>query len=90
MKNNKTEIVQSLLKETNGRFFSVEFIKKDGTPRRMLARLGVRKNLKGVGLAYVPEERGNMVVYDMVKRQYRTISMDTVIKIKINGVEVNL
>ena len=37
----------SIVAESNGRFVSVTFIKKDGTERTMLCRLGVTKYLKG-------------------------------------------
>lgn len=35
-----------------GKFFTVTFIKKDGTIRKMNARLGVTKGLTGKGMAY--------------------------------------
>jgi len=37
----------SIVAASNGRFVSVTFIKKDGTERSMLCRLGVTKHLKG-------------------------------------------
>ena len=37
----------SIVASSNGRFVSVTFIKKDGTERTMLCRLGVTKYLKG-------------------------------------------
>ena len=40
--------------QTNGRFFSVSFVKKDGTERRMIARQGVKNNIKGIGLRFDP------------------------------------
>ena len=65
---------------TNGRFFSVSFIKKDGTERRMTARLGVKKNIKGVGLKFNPSDHNLMVVYDIHKRAYRMINLSTIFK----------
>jgi hypothetical protein len=68
--------------QTNGRFFSVSFIKKDGTERRMTARLGVKKNIKGVGLKFNPSDHNLMVVYDVHKRAYRMINLLTIFKFK--------
>ena len=65
---------------TNGRFFSVSFIKKDGTERRMTARLGVKKGIKGVGLKFNPSDHNLMVVYDIHKRAYRMINLLTIFK----------
>ena len=67
---------------TNGRFFSVSFVKKDGTERRMTARLGVKKNIKGVGLKFNPSDHNLMVVYDVHKRAYRMINLLTIFKFK--------
>ncbi|WP_193151290.1 hypothetical protein [Sulfurimonas sediminis] len=39
--------VDEIIKSTHGKIFSCEFIKKDGSIRKMVARLGVAKNLKG-------------------------------------------
>ena len=52
-------IVEKLLKETaNKRIFSVTFIKRTtGEVRRMNAMRGVRKGVKGVGLAFEPSEK---------------------------------
>lgn len=67
---------------TNGKFFSVSFIKKDGTERKMTARLGVKKDIKGVGLKFNPTERNLIVVFDIHKRAYRMINLSTIFKFK--------
>lgn len=77
------EKFQNKLKD--GKIFSVVFIKKDGTLREMTARLGVKKHLKGGTLTYNPKEHNNMIVFDMGKKQYRTIPFDRVVKIKANN-----
>ena len=38
---------REILQTTKGKFFTVEFVKKDGTLRKMNCRLGVAKDLKG-------------------------------------------
>lgn len=67
---------------TNGRFFSVSFIKKDGTTRKMTARLGVKKDIKGVGLKFNPTERNLIVVFDVHKKAYRMINLSTILTFK--------
>lgn len=85
-----------LIKDTKGKFFTVTFIKKDGTEREMNARLGVRKYLKGGDLPYNPEEKGLIPVYDVKlgKTQsndaYRMINVATIKKLKIGNNEYNV
>ena len=67
---------------TNGKFFSVSFIKKDGSERKMTARLGVKKDIKGVGMKYDPLERNLIVVFDIHKKAYRMINLSTIFKFK--------
>lgn len=67
---------------TRGRFFSVTFIKKDGSERKMTARLGVRKGVKGVGLKFNTSDKDLMVVYDVRKQAYRMINLLTILNFK--------
>lgn len=70
------------IKKTKGKIFSVTFVKKDGTIRKMTARLGVKKDLKGVGLGFDPTAKQLVVVFDMHKRAYRMINLQTIITFK--------
>lgn len=70
------------IKKTNGKIFSVTFVKKDGTIRKMTARLGVKKDIKGVGLSFDPTAKQLVVVFDMQKRAYRMINLQTIIQFK--------
>lgn len=82
-----------LIYGSKGAMFDVVFIKKDGTPRRMNARLGVKKHLKGGTLKFDPKEKGYVVVYDVqcgLKAQsdddkacYRMINLNTIKSIRI-------
>ncbi len=67
---------------TKGKIFGVTFIKKDGTTRNMTARLGVRKDIKGIGLSFSPDERNLIVVFDMRKKAYRMVNLSTIISIR--------
>ena len=69
----------------NGRIFSANFTKADGSERVMCCRIGVRKNLKGKGLSYDPVKKRMVVVWDMNANGYRTIATDRLNWIKIEG-----
>jgi hypothetical protein len=75
--------IRKAIKSTNGKIFSVEFIKKDGSRRVMLCRTGVKKYLKGVGK---PTNQELQVVFDMHKLQYRSFRYESVVK--FNNLEV--
>lgn len=79
----KAKTIRRMLQ--GGKFFTVTFIKKDGTIRKMNARLGVTKGLTGKGMAYNPIERNLLPVFDMHKQAYRMINADTIQKIKFEG-----
>lgn len=84
--------VIKFIHDTNGRFFSVSFIKKDGSARNMTARLGVRKGIKGTGTYSHTGDihRNNMTVWDTAKRNFRTVPLDRIIWIKIDGQEYSV
>lgn len=72
---------------SKGHIFTVRFIKQDGTIRDMNCRLGVKKNIKGTGNAVSrnPQKYLYVIVYDVKKRAYRMINLNTVVSIKMNG-----
>lgn len=75
-----------LIKEAVGsRFFSVVFIKKDGSERKMTARLGVKKHLRGGEKSFNDEDFNYLTVFDMQAKGYRTINVNTLLSIKVNG-----
>jgi len=65
---------------SNGKIFSVEFIKKDGTKRLMNCRLGVTKYLKGGSSTLNPEKF--ITVYDLQSEGYRAINKESIINVK--------
>jgi len=75
--------VDEVIKSTHGKIFSCEFIKKDGSLRKMVARLGVHKNLKG-GKNGVSEKNSLITVYDMIAGGYRMINLATVQAVRAN------
>lgn len=73
----------SIVAASNGRFVSVTFIKKDGTERSMLCRLGVTKYLKG-GESKLNADQ-YLTVFDVQKEAYRAINKDTILSVKLAG-----
>lgn len=66
----------------NGRLFSVTFKKLDGSERNMVARLDVKKYLKGGSTLYNPASRNNIIVFSMQDGAYRTINIDRLLRVK--------
>jgi hypothetical protein len=81
----KKQEVLEFLRATGGKIFTVVFVKVGGEERVMNCRLGVRKNITGKGMAYDPIARGLLPVYDMQKRSYRMIRLNTVREIRFAG-----
>ena len=81
---------KELIKATNGKFFTVTFIKKDGTERVMNARLGVKVYLKGGQLAYDAESKGLIPVYDVKTGGYRMVNINTITHLKIGKNEYDV
>lgn len=73
-----------LVNSSKGKFFTISFIKKDKTERRMTARIGVKKGVNGQGLKYNPLDFGMKPVYDMANLDWRMINFKTATKLKIN------
>lgn len=79
---------KSLLKSTNGKFFVVTFVKKDGSIRKMVCRFGVTKGVKGTGHAL--KEDSNIVrVYDIQKKEFRSINLETLLTFKCGQMTYN-
>ena len=71
--------VGEALKEVSakGKIFRVNFIARGtGVERVMVCRMGVKKGVKGVGLAFDQSAKGLIPVYDVQKRGYRFISAE--------------
>jgi hypothetical protein len=82
----REELVQKI-KDTKGAYFTVTFIKKDGTERTMNARFGVTKYLKGGSLPYDPISKGLLPVFDQKTGEYRMINTATLLSAKVSGEE---
>ena len=86
MKVNRYKL-DKLIQSTNGRIFSCVFIKKDGTIRTMNCRLKVTRYIKGTGKPISNTSNSYVTVYDLVKKSYRVINLETISNLKIGGKE---
>jgi hypothetical protein len=77
------EAIREAVSKTNGKIFSVSFIKKDNTLRKMTCRVGVTKYLKGGELPYDPIAKGLLSVWDMQANGYRMINLKTIQNISL-------
>ena len=81
----KRDSLLEAIRKTEGKFFSIIFIKKNGELREMTARTGVTKGVNGKGLKFDPIARGLLPVYDAANDGYRMINLETVKAIKIKS-----
>lgn len=82
--------VEKILDESAGKIVGVTFIKKDGSERTLVGRIGKRYTPPpGGGTAAhskaTRRARGHFTIYDMAKGAFRIINMETVIGIRAAG-----
>tara|TARA_R100000664_G_C2701564_1_gene101696 strand:- start:11 stop:298 length:288 start_codon:yes stop_codon:yes gene_type:complete len=82
------EKLQDIVINSNGKLFSASFIKKDGSTRDILCRLGVKSYIKGTGKPSYALKKDNpyQLVFDFNKKGYRVINMETLFKIKFQQI----
>lgn len=80
------ERLRELIESSGNKIFSVDFIKKDGSPRTMVGMLGVKKHLAG-GESTTKHLRYLITCFDMQKKAYRCINLETVKRVRAGGVE---
>jgi hypothetical protein len=84
---NRNEAKEIIL-GTNGKLFSVTFIKKDGSLRDMTCRLGVQKHLKG-GKSTTSHIERLITVFEMIsgisEPRYRNINTETLTRVRVDG-----
>ena len=74
----------SIIEDSNGKFVSVTFTKKDGTLRCLNGRIGVVKHLKG-GKSTVDHDK-YLVLFDVINGGYRCVNRDTIQRVTVDGV----
>ena len=76
----KSDFLADNILNSKGKFFTVEFIKKDGSVRVINGRLGVKKYLKG-GESKLDANK-YITIFDMALKQYRAINRATILSVK--------
>lgn len=87
--------IRQLLDSKHGRIVSVSFVKKDGTPRTMLVQPAAGKyRVKGKDASESAQKAAQtraerypnlLNVWDVDRKAFRSINMDTVTKIVADG-----
>lgn len=78
------DAIQTLLTLARNEIFRISFIKKDGSIRHLVGRKGVTKGVKGVGNKVTANHSNYITVFGM-KEGFRTVNLDTVFEVKIDG-----
>ena len=85
MKTIDKDKAKELINNSNGRIFSATFTKKDFTKRLINARIKVNYKPKTKRKApYDPNKKGLLCVYDMTKKGFRMINIQTLDTLSIN------
>ena len=82
-----------LIRSQGHQIFTVQFVKKNGDLRTMNCRLKVKKHWTtpdGSGGRYKPSDYGLICVFDMQKKGYRTINLETLQTLRIAGTDYSI
>ena len=81
---NRTK-AKELIKESKGLIFSTTFLKKDNTIRTLTSRTGKQyKSKTGKKAPYKPSDYNLIPLYDMRKKAFRMLNLNTLIALSIN------
>ena len=69
--------INNIKKLVGSKIFNVKFLKKNGELRSMTCRLEVKKHLKGGVKKYDTDSLNYLTVFDMQKKAYRTVNLNT-------------
>ena len=78
--------IYNAIYDSKGRFLTVEFIKKNGSLRKINGRLGVKKYLAG-GKSTLDQNKF-IVFYDLAAKGYRAINKNTIVSVKTTGLKI--
>lgn len=73
--------VEAFLRKQVGRFVGLDFVKQDGSERKLNGRLGVHKHLAG-GSSTIDHSMPYLVVYDVKAPGYRAVNLETISRIR--------
>ena len=76
---------------SDGKLFSVTFVKKDGSIRFMTCRTGVKKYRKTLHeIIKTGCDTSLITVFDMQKKEYRSFHQESVLALKMKGQTFNV
>jgi hypothetical protein len=76
---------KELIKQSKGLIFSTTFLKKDNTIRTLTSRTGKQyKSKTGKKAPYKPSDYNLIPLYDMRKKAFRMLNLNTLITLSIN------
>ena len=84
MKTINTTRAKELIKESKGKIFSTTFIKKDNTVRTLTSRTGKQYTPTGNKAPYKAEDYNLIALYDMKKKAFRMLNLNTLLTLSIN------
>lgn len=92
--NKYDDFKQTVSRAVGARFFSVEFTKKDGSLRQMTVQLPAGKKFGGKNSDAAAKRKLSHPnlwnVFDVRKQAMRTINIDTISRISLNGQEIRV
>ena len=75
---------KELIKDSKGKIFSTTFIKKDNTIRTLTSRTGKQYTPTGKAAPYKAENYDLIPLYDMRKKAFRMLNLNTLLTLSIN------
>ena len=72
--------------DSKGRFLTVEFMKKDGSIRKINGRLGVKKYLSGGNSTL--DANKFIIFYDLKNKGYRAINKESILSVYTTGLRI--
>ena len=80
--------LKAMVKSSKGKFFSAEFIKADGSKRKIVARVDCHIGVKGTSNRKQKEHL--IAVYEPKTKGWRTINLDTLQHFKCGNFEFSV
>ena len=75
--------IKAMVKSSKGKFVSAEFIKADGSKRKIVARVGCHIGVKGTSNRKQKEHL--IAVYEPKTKGWRTINLETLLSYSCGG-----
>lgn len=79
-----TTLLQNLIENSNGKFVTVTFTKKNGETRVLNGRMGVTSALKGGKSTIDPSKF--ITIFDVQAGGYRSINRETIKEVRVGGI----